>query len=320
MAIDAQYAKIIVGKKILKSFTIKYGIKIFVDMRNLRKYCFLLIILISGLQAFSQGKSILWEISGNGLTDTSYLFGTIHIRDKRVFNLGDSTYYAINRTSALYGELDLQDKEAIKKLVPEIMMPNDTTLELLISATDYDQVKAYCKKNIGMYALLINKIRPMYISTMVTEHLLPSQEKKPLDMYLQTYAVKKKKEVGGIETYEEQIAVMNMIGLKEQADMLVDQIQHIDEEKVLLDKMLQLYLDEDLTKLDVLLKQDTSMTTAFNEAMFDKRNIVMLERMRANMNRYSCFFAVGAGHLCGDKGLIVLLKKAGYTVRPVKRK
>ena len=88
-------------------------------MRKLKKYCALLLIIISSLDVFGQGKSILWEISGNGLTDTSYLFGTIHIRDKRVFNLGDSTYFAINHSSALFGELDLQDKEEIKKVLNE---------------------------------------------------------------------------------------------------------------------------------------------------------------------------------------------------------
>jgi len=289
-------------------------------MRKLKKYCALLLIIISSLDVFSQGKSLLWEISGNGLTDTSYLFGTIHIRDKRVFNLGDSTYYAINHSSALFGELDLQDKEEIKKLGASIVMHGDTTLESLLSASDYIKVKEYCKKHIGIYALLINKMKPIYTSMMISEHHFKSEEKKPLDMYLQNYALKKRKLVGGLETYQEQMALMDMVNLPEQAKLLVEQIDHIDEEKKLLERMLQFYLKEDLNALDLLLKEDTTMSLDFNQAMFDKRNLVMLERMRLNMNRYSCFFAVGAGHLCGDKGLIVLLRNAGYKVRPVKRK
>src|SRR5258707_2035614 len=39
--------------------------------------------------------SLLWEISGNGLSKPSYLFGTMHISDKLVFHLGDSFYNAI---------------------------------------------------------------------------------------------------------------------------------------------------------------------------------------------------------------------------------
>ncbi len=102
-----------------------------------------LFILFIGFfsEAHAQNNSLLWEITGNGLTDTSYLYGTIHIRDKRVFNLGDSTYYAINRTKALFGELNLQDKAAMKEHASELMMPAGTTLESLISAADYALVK-----------------------------------------------------------------------------------------------------------------------------------------------------------------------------------
>ncbi|HCH42932.1 MAG TPA: TraB/GumN family protein, partial [Algoriphagus sp.] len=35
------------------------------------------------------------------------------------------------------------------------------------------------------------------------------------------------------------------------------------------------------------------------------------------MGEKSTFFAVGAGHLAGQKGVLNLLKEAGYTLSPV---
>lgn len=308
------------GKKISIYFTIPSGLKIFVKMKIFARITgFLVILFCCFSETLAQGNALLWEISGNGLKDTSYLFGTIHIRDKRVFDLGDSTYYAIKRTRALYGELNLQDKAEMKKHASELMMPSGTTLESLLSAQDYKLVKKYCKKHIGIYALLINKIRPIYISAVISEDLLPKEEKKPLDLYLQDYAAKLGNTVGGIETFEEQLAVVNIISLQEQADMLVDQINNIDEEKKLMEHMLQLYLSESLDQLEALVEEDT-LSQEFNEAVLDARNKVMLARMEIQMNLQPTFFAVGAAHLAGEKGLVFLLRKQGYIVRPVKRK
>lgn len=320
MVIHAQYAKKVVGKKISIYFSIHSGLKIFVKMKIFARITsFLIVLLCCFSESLAQGNALLWEISGNGLKDTSYLFGTIHIRDKRVFDLGDSTYYAIARTKALYGELNLQDKEEMKKHASELMMPSGTTLQSLLSAEDYKQVKKYCKKHIGIYALLINKIRPIYISAVISEDLLPKEEKKPLDLYLQDYAGKLGNTIGGIETFEEQLAVVNIIPLQEQADMLVDQVKNIEEEKVLMEQMLQYYLSEALDSLEILVEEDT-LSQEFNEAVLDARNKVMLSRMETQMKMQPTFFAVGAAHLAGEKGLVILLRKQGFTVRPVKRK
>ncbi len=308
------------GKKICIYFYIHSGIKIFVKMKIfVRISCFLILAIGSFFDAAAQGNFLLWEITGNGSADTSYLFGTIHIRDKRVFDLGDSTYYAIAHTKALYGELNLQDKTEMKQHASELLMPAGTSLQAMLSAEDYKLVKKYCKKHIGVYALLINKIKPIYLSAVVSEGLLKKEEKKPLDLYLQDYAAKRGNAIGGIETFEEQLAVIDLLPLQEQADMLVEQIKHIDEEKVLMEQMLQFYLNESLDSLEILVQEDT-LSQEFNEAILDARNLVMLARMETQMKREPTFFAVGAAHLAGEKGLVILLRKQGYTVRPVKRK
>ena len=36
------------------------------------------------------------------------------------------------------------------------------------------------------------------------------------------------------------------------------------------------------------------------------------------MGEESVFFAVGAGHLCGEYGLIALLKKEGFDLKAIK--
>ncbi len=54
------------------------------------------------------------------------------------------------------------------------------------------------------------------------------------------------------------------------------------------------------------------------EALLTRRNNNWIPVMEANMKEGGCFFAVGAAHLPGTNGVLELLKKAGYKVKPVK--
>src|SRR5215213_4272872 len=67
-----------------------------------RLFCGAFLILIFSL-CYSQSSklkdrkypSLLWEITGPGMKKPSYLFGTMHVSSKMVFNLSDSFYIAI---------------------------------------------------------------------------------------------------------------------------------------------------------------------------------------------------------------------------------
>src|SRR3954454_6114215 len=45
--------------------------------------------------------SLLWEITGNGLSKPSYLFGTMHVSNKMVFHLSDSFYLGIKNADVV---------------------------------------------------------------------------------------------------------------------------------------------------------------------------------------------------------------------------
>ena len=76
---------------------------------NKKKYRVLLVLCLAGLQIASAQKlpsTTLWRITGNGLQKPSYLFGTMHLTDERIFNIGDSVYNAIEKTDGFATEID----------------------------------------------------------------------------------------------------------------------------------------------------------------------------------------------------------------------
>ncbi|MFO0494582.1 MAG: TraB/GumN family protein, partial [Flavobacteriia bacterium] len=76
----------------------------------LNKLLFCVLINCSGNllgQAVQPENELLWEISGNGLKTKSYLYGSLHSNDKRIFNFSDSTYFALNKVESIVLETDL---------------------------------------------------------------------------------------------------------------------------------------------------------------------------------------------------------------------
>jgi uncharacterized protein YbaP (TraB family) len=66
-------------------------------------------------------KTLLWRISGNGLAKNSFLYGTMHLQDKRLFHFTDSLYHYLEQSEGYALEIDLNElmDSVIQKLVDD---------------------------------------------------------------------------------------------------------------------------------------------------------------------------------------------------------
>jgi uncharacterized protein len=281
--------------------------------------------VLAGFPVFGQQNSLLWEISGNGLEKPSYLFGTIHINDKRVFQFRDSVIIALDNCRTMAGELDLS-QQISQDVLTAISMPGDTTLKMLVSRKQYKMVKKQVRKKLGVvYVLVINKIKPVFLATML--ETIPEEKKKGkkqemnmfLDQYLQEYSKKDNKKITGLETMTEQVKALDILSLREQAAMLVELVENGTPESVgeEFEAMVQAYIREDLNYLYKVVVSE-EMSQDFMKSLLTDRNIIMADRMEPLMKEQPTFVAVGAAHLPGESGLLELLRKKGYTVRAVR--
>ena len=99
-------------------------------------------------------------------------------------------------------------------------------------------------------------------------------------------------------------------------------INNINTEVESLKKLTNAYMRQDLNKMLRISEErkgnQCDTTTGEEDAMIYNRNKAWSEKLPAIMKTAPTFIAVGALHLPGDKGLLNLLKKQGYTVEPVK--
>jgi uncharacterized protein YbaP (TraB family) len=173
------------------------------------------------------------------------------------------------------------------------------------------------------------KIWGLAMTIGLIEEQLKNPGALPLDAMLYTTAQRAGKEVGGIETMEEQMELFEQFNKDEQIAMLratLDDIERARKEgRNPLDEMRKAYLSGDLSKLDKTLNEwmsgfDQKLLARFMETLLTKRNQVIAKRIREKLKsapEKGQFFAVGAGHLMGEDGVLKLLEKQGLKVTRV---
>lgn len=280
-----------------------------------------LLLLFTQTILFGQQSypSLLWEITGKQLKKPAYLYGTMHSQDKRIHQVADSVYLTFDASNAIALEL-VTDSTMDMKNVMKSMFMTDTTLHDLYTDEEYGLVKALVQKKLGVMANMLNidKWKPLFLSSLLARGTHQKEMNLTLDMAFQQRASQQEQQLIGLETMEEQLASVDNIPLTEQASMLLDYAQrpaYMDSISLV---MIDLYVANDLGGLLNLMKGDESFSgTNFNQSLVVKRNHLMAQRIDALLNRYPAFIAVGALHLPDEEGLIALLSKQGYKVRPI---
>ena len=269
------------------------------------------------LSGFSQAQ-LLYQISGNGLTEASYLYGTIHILPKDKFELSNSLKRAFDASTTIAMEVDLDMSGAEKiALAQKVMLPDGKTLKDFMAAQDYLQLKAYCIDSLQWSESKFersSKLKPMFFSSVLIQENMSNMAS--YEMEFNKMAKKKKKETIGLETIEFQLGLFDQLPMQTQVDMLK---QDYKSDMKSYDTLLACYLREDLETLGKLMAEETSAYPEFNELMLVQRNKSWIAPMRAQMQKESTFFGVGAAHLSGPDGVVALLRAQGFTVTAIKQ-
>lgn len=284
----------------------------------MKKLFISLLTLVTGF-SFSQEleKSLLWKISGNGLKEPSYLFGTIHITCDAT--LDANTIKALENTKQLYLELDMDEKSMQAQMMNYIMMKDGVKLSTLLNTDDFQTVDEFLKKNINMSAKMFDSFKPFMITTMLYPKMLdcPFQS---FENELIKVTKEQKEEVFGLESVEDQMKVFDNISYEIQAEELVKMAKNnLEKDKAELAKMMEIYKNKDIEGMLKMMEDSENKITADNqEFLLNNRNRNWITVMAKTMKEKPTFFGVGAGHLAGDEGVIKLLRKQGYKVESIK--
>ncbi len=272
------------------------------------------IIICLGLINTAYSQSLLWEISGKGLKSPSYLYGTIHIQDNRVFLYGDEVKRAFEQAEAYAMEviIDKIDKDKMKNLI----YMKKKSLNDFYTSEEYDLVDKYCQEKMGVGLNFVGKMKPFFLSSQLMQLEMPKDQDLALDAYFLMEARKADKKIIGIEKLKDQIGAISKISIEEQADMLLEMVKAPKKNSEKFEKLVQSYISFDFEQMQELLS-DTTLPKQFEKALLIKRNKKMARRIAKIVKKQVTFNAIGAGHLLGEKGVVELLRKKGFTMKAI---
>ena len=268
-------------------------------------------------------NSLLWEISGKDLASPSWLYGTIHLIGKDDFFLTDSTKAFIERSEMVTFEINMEDMTDLSAqlgLLLKAFMDDNQTLKDLLNEEDYKLVQDHFQE-IGLPLFMFERIKPMFLTVMASGDMSPtamsSGEMLSYEMEIMKLAEAGEKKMGGLESMEFQMSVFDSIPYDAQAQMLVESIKAADAGDEEFAEMIKLYKNQDIQGMVEMMGGDEGIAE-YEDLLLNTRNQNWIPVMGEMMDEQPTFFAVGAGHLGGEQGVVALLRKEGYTVKAVK--
>ncbi|AZA78400.1 TraB/GumN family protein [Chryseobacterium sp. G0186] len=288
-------------------------------MKNLVKLGFAALLSMNSMTATAQNKStnndnsLLWEVTGNGLSKSSYIAGTFHILCNKDFDIKPKIWNALNASENFVMEINYTDQNEM--LAMQKMMSADKKISEQLTAAESQELD----KALADYGTSLEKVdsqSPQALYALVATKAIPCppNEVKMYEIELLKTALKNKKSVGGLEKVDDQI---NAIGQAYSLKEVISQLKLGNEYSIAAQKMTEAFKNENLKNLDQLIKDPKFMNKKQEKLVLTDRNKNWVQKMPEMMKKQSSFFAVGSGHLWGENGLINLLKAKGYTVKPV---
>jgi uncharacterized protein YbaP (TraB family) len=287
-------------------------------MRKLYIVCGLLFLFSFTSNAQTKEKSsLLWEISGNGLKQSSYLFGTVHMICKEDFFFPELLKEKFINAKEAFLEIDMDDPAMMMKMMTMLQLPKGQTIKQLFGDTAFKHFDSSYKKITGSSAVMFNNFKPFMLMSILSEKTLNCSSKESYEQRFMNLSVQYKKDIKGLETIEDQIAVFDSIPDSVEVANLKEMVYNFQSQITEFEKLVSIYKTQNIDSIFSLTQNGTDQLNAEAE-LLTKRNSNWIPVMKTNMQKASCFFAVGAAHLGGDIGVIALLRKQGFTVKPVK--
>lgn len=265
-------------------------------------------------------NTLLWEVSGNGLTAPSYLYGTFHLLCTDDIRFGNGVKTAVAASQSVYLELDLDDPATLMSGMMLMSMKGGKKLKDLYTPEAYARIVAFFKDSLKTNLALFQGIKPEFLVAFLYPKMMPCTSTGSVEEGIMQLAKAGNKAIYGLETMAFQASLFDSIPYEKQAASLLEAIDSLDKSKKYFNLMLAAYRNQRLDEIEKIVNDKEFGVEDNQDELLDKRNKNWVVQLKKIMKAEPVFVAVGAGHLVGNAGLIALLRAEGYTVKGLQNK
>lgn len=260
---------------------------------------------------------LLWKISGKNLKTPSYVFGTIHLICPDDYLWTEAMQNAMDASEKVAFELNLDDPNLQMQVATGMIDKEGKSLKSYFSETEYETLSEFVQNSIGVPLASLDQMKPIALVSLLSTKTLDCSAPVSYEERIASLAKKSDKEIFGLETIEDQLRIFDEMDLDSSARQVIRTLTDIEPMKDQYKSMLSFYTKQNLTGLYDMILESPDFKDNLDVLLFD-RNIRWIPRMEELAKQQAMFFAVGAGHLWGKKGVLQLLKDAGYKVEGVR--
>ena len=262
-------------------------------------------------------KSFLWKVQSK--SNTVYVLGSLHLMKKDVYPLDKKIEEAFDKSAVLAVEANVNDvgNLDIGKFMESAFYQGDDSLEKHVSRDTYDLVKKEFAGS-GILLDLVDKQKPWFLALTLSSIGLVQLGFDPtlgIDMHFLSKGEGKKR-IAELESVDYQIGLLSGLSDREQEAFLLSTMRESENLGQEVDELVRAWKSGDTRTIESLLaKSGGEGMSSVNEKMLYGRNRHMASRIEDYLRTKETYFViVGAGHLVGDRGIIEILKRKGYTV------
>lgn len=291
-----------------------------------------LVVLAFCCVAVAVQAQLLWKVSGNGLKEPSYLFGTYHLAPSSVLDGKPSIEELLGSVGQVYGEVDfseLQNGGMMQQMAAAMMLPDNMQLPDLLTERQAEKLDSMMSARLGvtLYNPAVSRMKPVAILSQLDIAICAGLTKgfdpgQPLDLYFQQKAVEAGKPCKGLETVMQQLDVLYGAALPRQVEQLMCLVEEEAWNVAMAKRMVDAYMRQDLDALDEIIAEKNNSgcdaTPEEEERLIFGRNDAWMQVIPDAMREKPTLFVVGAGHLTGNRGLLAQLRAQGFTVEGIR--
>jgi len=256
---------------------------------------------------------LLWKLQSRNPSEVSFLFGSMHVKDKRAIELAKPAMDLLSKLDVLYLEVNPLEVDP-SAMSSAFKLPEGLVLRDLYPEKSYERLKVSLIKYAGIDPDMYTGFLPLYLLNLAYESMLSTDYGYPMDILFFNLARKKGLTIQGLETFEDQLSKFNEVPLKVQANALMDLSRRYTSHRRKLKELFYEYLDQNI---HTLYRKNKNQLGPLRKPFLYDRNFLMADRISDSIVGNNSLFVVGAAHLSGKYGLIRLLRSSGIKITPV---
>lgn len=267
---------------------------------------------------------LLYVISGNGANSKSYLLATNKYVGANFTDTIPSIYKCFSNCNKLICEFTCEDYEAINALRQGAVLPDKQSLKDLYTARQWDSIQDAVQLTLNIPAEQLICMKPSYLTTLYRESILNqwlpwNQDTTSITDIFPIWATQRGIPIYGLDNVGETIYMLfDREPQQWQQQQLLNIITSPELELRLERTIRDMYLYGRLQDIAYTIEApDNRSTISFSDyQVYAKRNVEWVKRLRPYLKQGGAFIVLDADYLGGDKGLIHVLRSAGYRVKP----